>query len=137
QAAILSSQLARLDAQNKLRAENASYLGTLLKDIEGLSPLEVAPYVTEHAYHLYILKYDQSKFNHLSKAEFADLLNGEGVPCFMSYPEPLYKQPVFQDKAFFSYAIPESIDYTNVHCPETEKACYEECMWLNQNILLG
>ena len=137
QGAILSSQLARLDAQNKLRAENAAYLDSLLKDVQGISPLEVSSYVTEHAYHLYILKYDKSKFNNLTKAEFSDLLNSEGVPCFMGYPEPLYKQPVFQNKEFLCYAIPESADYTNVHLPETEKACYEECMWLNQSILLG
>src|SRR5690606_4391361 len=106
-------------------------------DIEGITSLEVAPYVTEHAYHLYIIKYDKSKFNQLSKAEFADILISEGVPCFMGYPEPLYNQPVFQNRAFFSYDIPADVDYKNVSCPETEKACYEECMWINQNILLG
>jgi dTDP-4-amino-4,6-dideoxygalactose transaminase len=137
QAAILSCQLTRLDAQNMLRAENANYLRSLLRDIDGIASLEVASYVTQHAYHLYIIKYDKSKFKNLSKAEFTDLLNSEGVPCFMGYPEPLYKQPVFQNKEFMCYTIPESVDYKGVHCPETEKACYEECMWLNQSVLLG
>lgn len=137
QAAILLCQLSRLDSQNKLRAENAVYLTSLLKNIDGVTPLEVASYVTEHAYHLYIIKYDKTKFNSLSKAEFSDLLNSEGVPCFMGYPEPLYKQPVFQNKEFLCYSIQESVSYKDVHCPETEKACYDECMWINQNILLG
>lgn len=137
QAAILSCQLTRLDEQNMLRTENANYLRSLLKDIEGITSLEVASYVTEHSYHLYIMKYDKSGFKNLSKAAFADLLNSEGVPCFMGYPEPLYKQPVFQDKEFMCYTIPESVDYKDVHCPETEKACYEECMWINQSVLLG
>ena len=137
QAAILSCQLTRLDGQNILRTENANYLRSLLLDIEGITSLKVASYVTEHAYHIYIMKYDSSKFKNLSKAEFADLLNSEGVPCFMGYPEPLYKQPVFQDKEFMCYSIPESVDYKDVYCPETEKACYEECIWINQNILLG
>jgi len=35
------------------------------------------------------------------------------------------------------YAIPQEVDYTNVCCPETEKACYEEAVWIFQNTMLG
>ena len=55
----------------------------------------------------------------------------------MGYPQPLYKQPLFQKKNFMCYAIPQEIDYTNVYCPETEKACYNEAVWIFQNTMLG
>ncbi len=65
------------------------------------------------------------------------MLAAEGVPSFMGYPEPLYKQPVFQQINFMCYAIPENVDYKNVHCTVTEKACYEEVVWITQNAMLG
>ena len=73
----------------------------------------------------------------MSKREFAEMLAAEGVPSFMGYPEPLYKQPLFQEKNFMCYAIPDDVDYTKVCCPETEKACYEDAVWIMQNVMLG
>lgn len=35
------------------------------------------------------------------------------------------------------YAIPESVSYKNVHCRVAEKACYEEAVWILQNVMLG
>ncbi len=29
------------------------------------------------------------------------------------------------------------MDYTNVHCPETEQACYVDAVWIMQNAMLG
>jgi hypothetical protein len=90
-----------------------------------------------HSYHIYIFKYDKSRFNNLPKAEFARMLAAEGVPCFMGYPKPLYRQPLFQDKNFMCYAIPEEVSYKYVSCPVTEKACYEEAVWILQHSMLG
>lgn len=137
QAVLLSHQLKRLKEQTRRRDQNGKYLNTLLEKIEGITPLLRKPAVTLHTYHIYIFRYDKSKFNHLPKAEFAQMLAAEGVPSFMGYPEPLYKQPLFQEKNFMCYAIPEEVDYTNVHCPVTEKACYEEAVWILQHAMLG
>jgi dTDP-4-amino-4,6-dideoxygalactose transaminase len=137
QAALLSRQLERLEEQTQKRNENGIYLNSLLEKIDGITPLSRGHGETLHTYHIYIFKYDKSKFNGLSKREFADMLAAEGVPSFMGYPEPLYKQPLFQKKNFMCYAIPEEVDYTNVHCPETEKACYEDAVWIMQNTMLG
>ncbi len=137
QAALLASQLTRLEEQTRRRNENGLYLNSLLEKIHGIQPLSRGLGETLHTYHIYIFKYDKSEFNNLSKREFADMLAAEGVPSFMGYPEPLYKQPLFQEKNFLCYAIPEEVDYTNVHCPETEKACYEDAVWIMQNTMLG
>jgi dTDP-4-amino-4,6-dideoxygalactose transaminase len=137
QAALLSKQLERLDDQTQKRNENGLYLNSLLEQIDGITPLKRGLGETLHTYHIYIFKYDKSAFNNLSKNEFADMLAAEGVPSFMGYPEPLYKQPLFQEKNFMCYAIPEEVDYTGVCCPETEKACYEDAVWVMQHAMLG
>jgi dTDP-4-amino-4,6-dideoxygalactose transaminase len=137
QAILLSNQLRRLKDQTKLRHENGTYLNSLLENIDGIKPLTRGVGETLHSYHIYIFKYDKSKFNNLSKVEFTKMLAAEGVPCFMGYPEPLYKQPLFREKNFMCYAIPDYVDYTTVCCPETEKACYEEAVWIFQNTMLG
>lgn len=137
QAALLLKQLTRLEEQTQKRNDNGIYLNSLLEKIDGITPLARGEGVTLNTNHIYIFKYNKSKFNNLSKPEFADMLAAEGVPSFMGYPEPLYKQPLFQEKNFLCYAIPEEVDYTNVCCPETEKACYEDAVWIMQNTMLG
>ncbi|MGV8095484.1 MAG: DegT/DnrJ/EryC1/StrS family aminotransferase [Mangrovibacterium sp.] len=137
QIALLSSQFKRLQEQTVLRHENGTYLNSLLEKIDGIRPLARGIGETLHSYHIYIFKYDQSKFNNLPKVEFTKMLLAEGVSCFMGYPQPLYKQPLFQEKNFMCYAIPADVDYTQVCCPETEKACYKEAVWIFQNALLG
>jgi dTDP-4-amino-4,6-dideoxygalactose transaminase len=137
QAVLLSSQLKRLEAQTRIRHENGTYLNGLLSVIDGITPLTRGLGETVHSYHIYIFKYDKSKFNGLSKVEFSKMLAAEGVPCFMGYPQPLYKQPLFQNKNFMCYAIPEEVDYSKVYCPVTEKACYEEAVWIMQHAMLS
>lgn len=137
QAVLLSSQLKRLNEQTMIRHRNGSYLNELLSKIDGITPLTRGLGETIHSYHIYIFKYDKSKFNGLSKVEFARMLAAEGVPCFMGYPEPLYKQPLFQKKNFMCYAIPVGVDYSKIQCPVTEKACYEEAVWIMQHAMLG
>jgi dTDP-4-amino-4,6-dideoxygalactose transaminase len=137
QTSLLLSQFKRLKEQTKRRHENGTYLNSLLEQIDGIEPLKRGKGETIHSYHIYIFKYDKSKFNNLSKSEFANMLAAEGVPCFMGYPQPLYKQPLFQEKNFMCYAIPESVSYKNVKCRVTEKACYEEAVWIMQNAMLG
>jgi dTDP-4-amino-4,6-dideoxygalactose transaminase len=137
QASLLKEQFKRLDEQTKLRDENGRYLTELLGAINGISPLTRDIGETLHTYHIFIFRYDKSKFNNLLKKEFSEMLAAEGVPCFMGYPEPLYKQPLFQEKNFMCYAIPEDVSYKDVSCPVTEKACYEDAVWILQNTMLG
>ena len=137
QIALLSLQLKRLDEQTRRRNENGLYLNSMLENIPGIRPLTRGHGETLHTCHLYIFRYDKSFFGNLPKKEFAAMLAAEGVPSFMGYPEPLYKQRVFQQKNFMCYAIPEHVDYTTVHCPVTEKACYEEAVWIMQHAMLG
>ncbi len=137
QAALLSQQIKRLEEQTRKRNENGIYLNSLLELIDGITPLTRGQNEIIHTYHIYIFRYDRAKFNNLPKQEFVQMLDAEGVPSFMGYPEPLYKQPLFQEKNFMCYAIPDEVDYSNVCCPVTEKACYKEAVWILQHALLG
>jgi dTDP-4-amino-4,6-dideoxygalactose transaminase len=137
QAALLSSQLKRLEEQTKVRDENGRYLTQLLENIEGIAPLTRGHGETVHTYHLFIFRYDESKFNGLHKKEFSELLAAEGVPAFMGYPKPIYEQPLFQEKHFMCYAIPDYVDYSKVKCPVAERACYNEAVWIMQHAMLG
>ncbi|MBU1821818.1 MAG: DegT/DnrJ/EryC1/StrS family aminotransferase, partial [Bacteroidetes bacterium] len=103
---------------------------------EGITPLPRGHGETIHCHHLYIFRYDPAQFNHLSKNDFVDLLAAEGVPCFRGYPHPLYRQPLFQNRNFMGYAIPDHVSYTDVVCPVAEQAC-REAVWILQHAMLG
>jgi len=137
QVSLLQQQMKRLEEQTRLRDLNGQYLAERLEEIDGIQPLRRGVGETLHTYHIFIFRYDKSKFKGLSKREFAEMLAAEGVPSFMGYPEPLYKQPLFQEKNFMCYAIPEEVSYKEVCCPVTEKACYEDAVWILQNTFLG
>ena len=137
QAVLLSRQLERLEEQTRRRNENGLYLNELLKDIDGISPLVRSEEITLHCYHIYIFKYDASKFGGVSKDQFAEMLAAEGVPSFRGYPHPLYKQPLFQNKNFMCYAIPDSADYSKVFLPVAEQACSTDAVWILQHAMLG
>jgi dTDP-4-amino-4,6-dideoxygalactose transaminase len=137
QAVLLSNQLKRLEAQTRRRNENGLYLNQLLESVSGITPLQRTESITMHCYHIYIFKYDAAQFGGLPKDSFAEMLAAEGVPSFKGYPQPLYRQPLFQNKNFMCYAIPESADYSQVHCPVAEQACSTDAVWILQHAMLG
>lgn len=140
QAAILLVQIERLTEQTKLRNENGNYLSQKLSQIEGISTMKEDFRITQQAYHLFILKYDQSKFKDIPKNRFIEALSAEGIPCSSGYV-PLYKEKLFTldpEEYYLPYRyLGRKPEYDKVHCPVTEKACAEEGIWLYQNMLLG
>lgn len=86
QAAILLAQMERVDSYNKLRDENAMLLDEQLKRVEGIKPqgrLEEANIITHYMYMFY---YDKNAFGGLSREEFVEYLNAEGIPCCVCFP---------------------------------------------------
>lgn len=137
QAALVRRQLTRLDAQTRKRNENGLLLNDLLSRIDGIAPLSRGHGETLHSYHLYIFRYDSTQFGGLPKIEFVEQLVAEGVPSFIGYPKPLYRQPFFLERNVFAYPFPEEVDYSRVRCPVCEMACAEEAVWIFQQALLG
>lgn len=144
QAAILLAQLERLGEQTKTRYHNARYLTKLLSPIPGIGVLKENAGVTIRGYLIYIFRYFKREFQGLSPQRFMEALNAEGIPCSSGYPLPLYSNPLFREGRFsfggssLNGKHPAGkIDYARVYCPETERAIYEEQIWIGQQVLLG
>ena len=140
QAAILLTQMKRLDEQTEIRNRNGLYLSEKLSEVEGIKPSKRDERVTKHAYHLYIFRYDAEKFGGEPRSRFLQALNAEGIPCSSGY-NPLYKHDLFKasiqkNPLLYGYDKGEA-DYSKLHCPVTEKVCNEEGVWLTQRMLLG
>ncbi|MDI6782767.1 MAG: DegT/DnrJ/EryC1/StrS family aminotransferase [bacterium] len=138
QGAILLAQMTRLEAQTKRRNTNGLYLNKQLSEIPGIVPLKRGKEVVRHSYHLYIFRYKKVQFNNIPKQRFVKALQKEGIPCSIGYPIPLYKQPLFAERNFGSYAAAaKKINYGELFCPQCELACLEEAIWLSQSVMLG
>jgi len=138
QGALLNSQLDRFEKQAQTRDTNGKNLSEKLAEIPGVIPQKRNPDCTRHGYHLYLLRINPEKFG-ASRDQVVKAVQAEGVPVCGGYPLPLYRQPLFLNKAFGPY-IPNAakrMDYGSVRCPNCEKVCYEQGGWMTQNLLLG
>src|SRR5579885_554671 len=62
QAALLATQLTRLEEQSRRREQNAAYLTGLLREIPGITPARMSDGCPRSAYHLYMMRYDPTGF---------------------------------------------------------------------------
>jgi dTDP-4-amino-4,6-dideoxygalactose transaminase len=135
QATLLVGQLGMLPGFRAKRTQNAALLTSLLADIDGIRTLPEQPQITDATYYTYVFQYR-------SPAPIRDLvvaaIDKEGVPCDGRFYEPVYRSDLF-------YATPgncpqlrgSAVDYGTVKCPVSERAAYEEAMWLPQFVLIG
>jgi len=108
QAALLLSQLARLENQTERRNRNGLYLNERLSEIPGIQPIKRGWGETRHAYHLYIFRYHAEDFSGLPRERFLAALKAEGIPNSAGYGLPLYRQRLFLDRAFGPYTSYQS-----------------------------
>jgi dTDP-4-amino-4,6-dideoxygalactose transaminase len=142
QAAILIEQLKRLPAQAERRMGNGLRLTQGLRRIPGIRPLSIPDWVTRHAFHLFIFRFDAAAFG-VSREQFLEWLTAEGVPCSSGYSQPLYRNPLFAENQFHGNGQPltppgRHIDYLAYaeKCPVAERAC-AEAVWIEHRVLLG
>lgn len=129
QAAILSAQLSRLEAQTRLRERNGAFLNQTLAQIEGLVPQPGDSRITRRAYHLYCLRVDPERFG-CTRDLLVRAAQAEGLPLSTGYGCPLYRQPAFAQ-------LKTGPDYTKCRCPMAEDLCETSGMWLTHPHLLG
>ena len=141
QAALLGAQMTRLEAQARLRDENAAYLTGLLRQIPGITPARLHEGCTRSAYHLYMFRYDAGRFAGLPRAGFLKALAAEGVPAQGGY-SPLNKEPFLEAalagpgyQAIYPKARLEAWRAQSP-CPQNDRLC-TEAIWLVQTMLLG
>lgn len=139
QSAILLAQLDRYADLWAIRCENSDYLDQQLANIPGLCLLPNDKQNTKNSRHLYIFRFIGQEFGGQKKDWFINALRKEGIPASPGYSLPVYSQPVFRNKAFGprGETIELPVDYKQVQLTEADRACYEEAVWLTQNVLLG
>ena len=141
QAALLTTQMTRLQDQAGTRDLNAAHLTKLLNQIPGITPARMYEGCTRNAYHLYMFRYDASRFAGLPRAAFLKALAAEGIPAQAGYT-PLNKQPFLEDAfsapGFKTIYSKSRLDQWRGHnqCPENDRLC-TEAVWLVQTMLLG
>ena len=138
QGAVLNAQRGRLEQQTARRDRNGQYLAARLARLPGLYPQRRPASCTRHSYHLFMMRIDAAQFGAPRPAVLA-ALQAEGIPCSGGYGFPLYRQPMFLNKAFGPYlgSAADRLDYSRVECPNSERICREEGFWLEQGIFLG
>jgi len=141
QAALLTAQMTRLQEQARTRDANAAHLTDLLRQIPGITPARMYDGCTRNAYHLYMFRYDPTRFGGLPRAAFIKALAAEGIPTQAGY-SPLNKQPFLEDvfstsgfKAIYSKARLDKWREQN-QCPQNDRLC-DEGVWIVQTMLLG
>lgn len=137
QAAVLVGQLEKLPAQTARRAARAERLGRALSEIEGLSLIEPDPRQTTQAIYQYVFRYDSAAFGGSSRDRFVAALEAEGIPCDGLFYEPVYRSSMFTvDPAEFR-ALAGRLPWAETRCPVTERAAYDESVWLPHQLFLG
>ena len=135
QAALLIGQLEMLPEFAAKRASAAARLTGALDAIPGVRPLPRQSGITRETLYCYVFQY-RPEHPGVSRDLFVAALDAEGVPCDGRFYEPVYRSDLF-------YATPEisgqlcGVDYSKVRCPVSERAAYEEAVWLPQTALIG
>jgi len=142
QAVILEAQLGRLPQQAKVRQANMDYFEKRIHGTTGLGFLKRDPRNTKVAAYQYVFKYSPEHFGGIPRAAFLGALQMEGVPCDGLFYEPVYKSALFpvnpHDWPALAWGRPQPLDLKNsYHCPVSERAAYEEAVWLPHHIFLG
>jgi dTDP-4-amino-4,6-dideoxygalactose transaminase len=140
QAAILIGQLEMLPELSDQRARAAARLSKALESIPGVRALPRQEGITRDAIYCYVFQY-RPEGRPVARDLFVAALEAEGIPCDGRFYEPVYRSDLF-------YATPENcpqlsvgrdhpVNYSSVRCPVSERAAYDESVWLPQFLLLG
>lgn len=140
QGALLTAQLARFEAQSRIREANAAHLSDLLRQIPGIAPAALTPGCTRSGWHLYMLRYDAAQFEGLPRAKFLRALAQAGVAASTGYTA-LNTSPHVQALAanphyrrIYGAATMQSWLERN-RCPANDRLV-EQAVWLAQTKLL-
>lgn len=109
QAAVLRAQLKKFPDQHKLRNENAQYLMKKLNDIDGIKTMKPTPETTSLGWYVFPIIFEPEKFGGISKSEFYNKLNRNGIPTDDCYP-PLHSLDCFKD-----INLKKGIDYSKAN----------------------
>jgi len=140
QTSLLLGQLDSWPDLAQKRSRNAALLGKALGQLPHVRPLPAQPGIQRDTIYHFVFQYRPSG-PAASRDLFVAALDAEGVPSDGRFYEPVYRSDLF-------YVTPETcpqlvlkrdrpMDYSKCHCPVSERAAYEEAVWLPQFLLIG
>ncbi len=141
QAALLLAQMTRLETQSQTRESNARYLTQLLNEIPGIAPARMYEGNSRNAYHLYMFRYDRSRFSNLDRGKFLAAMSAEGIPCSRGYTR-MNKEPIMANvlasRAYRKIYGEKELEQWRERnqCPANDRLC-DEAVWFTQTMLLG
>ncbi|MHA2288541.1 MAG: DegT/DnrJ/EryC1/StrS family aminotransferase [Promethearchaeota archaeon] len=109
QAAILLAQLKKFPDQHKLRNQNAQYLMEKLNKIDGIRTMKPTPGASSLGWYVFPIVFESEKFGGITKLEFYERLNQNGIPTDDCYP------PLHSLDCFASVNLKKGIDYSNAN----------------------
>ena len=141
QAALLLAQYSRFNAQQDVRNANAQHLSAQLQKIPGIAPAKLLGKNSRSGWHLYMFRYDATKFAGLTRAKFLQALANEGIPASGGYSslntsahvQALAANPHYV-RIYGKDAMARWVDRNQ--CPVNDKLV-EEAVWFTQTRLLG
>jgi dTDP-4-amino-4,6-dideoxygalactose transaminase len=140
QAALLLAQYSRFNAQQDYRNANAEHLSAMLQKIPGIAPAKLASGNNRSAWHLYMFRYDATKFSGLSRAKFLQELAKAGIGASSGYAslntsahvQALAANPHYQ-RIYGKDTMAKWVERNR--CPVNDRVI-EEAVWLGQTKLL-
>jgi dTDP-4-amino-4,6-dideoxygalactose transaminase len=140
QLALLLGQLDTLPELREKRTHHARLLSEALGHIPGVRPLPEQTGISKHTIYNYVFQYRPTGARPMRDL-FVAALDAEGIPCDGRFYEPVYRSDLFyatpQNCPQLRLARDQPVDYSACSCPISERAAYEESVWLPQFLLIG
>lgn len=142
-AALALEQLKKLEDLNRIRLGFIDILNQGFGRYEGLVAAPKCSHGTEvdschSTFYIYPLRILPEVVG-MARDQFVQAVNAEGVKFFQGYVQPLYLQPIYQQKLAFKHGYPFSApenreietNYNPGSCPNAEKLHYEQMITNN------
>lgn len=141
QAAVLSTQLARLEQQTEARERNARHLASLLSEIPGIRPASSYPGCTRNVYHGLVFRYDKERFANLPREKFLRALGAERVPAGAGYDalnRRRYLKNALNSRGYQRIYSRQRLSQWEERnqCPANDRLC-QEAVWLAPTTFLS
>lgn len=127
EAALGIAQLEKLDFLNDRRIELANHLSERIAGLPGMTAPAILPNA-QHVFYVYALKYNEERTG-IPRDILVKAMNAEGIPFSAGYVRPLYRAPLYQNRAHFAFEhYRGSAHYNHGLCPTAERLYERELM---------
>ncbi|NOZ00567.1 MAG: DegT/DnrJ/EryC1/StrS family aminotransferase, partial [Deltaproteobacteria bacterium] len=140
--ALLKAQLERLEEATAKRARMFAQFKRLLHDrVEGIRVLDTDERITRQASYQVVMRYDKSAFKGVHRDRFLEALLAEGVEMDGPFYVPIHQSTLFDARSdewpMLRERYGDTVFGADVPCPVSEKAAYEEAIWMHYPYLSG